>query len=175
MTIFDWVLDTALILLVILQMRATRFDFRAVALPLALAGIVGAFYLRAFPTAGGGLMLVLALTVTGAALGTASGLTTRVWRDADRHVLVQASASAAALWLVGMVGRAGFQFWADGPGSRQIGELSVQWHIASAAPWIAGLVLMALAQVVARVIVLLVRARTGLGSPALAPARAAAR
>jgi hypothetical protein len=92
--------------------------FRAVALPLLVAGIVGAFYLRGFPTGGGSLTLVLALAVTGAVLGTASGLTSRVW-DANRHVLVQASASAAALWLVGMVGRACFQFWADGPGSRQ--------------------------------------------------------
>ena len=159
MTVFDYALDAALILLVVLQLRTGRFGFRAVGLPLVIAGIVGAMYLRSFPTGGGDVPLIATLTAVGAAIGIASGLTARVWRDSARGVLVKASILSAALWLVGMVGRAAFQLWADGSGQQEIGRLSMQWHLTGAAPWVDGLVLMALAQVVTRVVVLTVRAR----------------
>jgi hypothetical protein len=174
MTAFDYVLDIVLILLVALQLRPSRFGARAILLPLATVGTAAAVFLRSFPTTGGDLPLVIALTAVGAALGVASGLTTRVWRDASRGVLVQAGFAAAALWLVGMVGRAVFQFWADGAGQAEIGKLSMQWHISGAAPWVAALVLMALAEVIARIAVLSVRAaRARRAASAPAPTAAA--
>jgi len=164
MTVSDYALDAALILLVVLQLRPSRFGFRSVGLPLVIAGIVGVAYLRSFPTAGGDFPLIAALTLIGAAIGVASGLTSRVWRDGARGVLVRASILSAVLWLIGMAGRAAFQIWADGSGQSEIARLSMSWHITSAQPWIDALVLMALAQVVSRVVVLAVRAGRARGA-----------
>jgi len=159
MNFFDYSLDALLILLVLLQLRPTRFGARAILLPLALAGAVGVFYLRGFPTQGNDLTLILTLTLIGAAIGAASGAATRMWADAQRGILVQAGAVAAVLWILGMGSRALFQFWADGSGSDAVAAFSVQHGITGAEPWVTGLVLMALAQVIVRTIVLSARAR----------------
>ncbi|HEY5223644.1 MAG TPA: hypothetical protein VIJ18_11440 [Microbacteriaceae bacterium] len=158
MNLLDYVIDALLILLVVLQLRPTRFGARAILLPLILAAAVGAFYLRAIPTQGNDLALIVVLTLIGAALGLASGLATRVWRDDQRGVLVQAGLPAAALWILGMGARAVFQIWADGSGGDAIARFSMANEISGAATWVAALVLMALAQVVARVGTLLLRA-----------------
>lgn len=158
MNAFDYVLDILLVLLVVLQLRPTRFGIRAIALPLVIAGVVGAFYLRGFPLGGNDLALITALTVVGAVIGVASGATTRVWVDALRGLMVRASAAAAVLWIVGMGGRALFQFWADGSGGHAVATFSMNNQITGAAPWVTALVLMALAQVVARTVVLCIRA-----------------
>jgi len=158
MNFFDYLLDALLILLVVLQLRPRRFGVRAIALPLVLAGVVAAFYLRGFPTEGNDATLIAVLTLVGAAIGAASGATTRIWHDAKRGILVRAGAAAAALWILGMAGRAFFQYWADGSGSEAIATFSMHNQITGAEPWVTGLVLMALAQVIVRTVVLCVRA-----------------
>lgn len=157
MSAFDYLLDAVLILLVVLQLRGQRFGLRTVLLPLAVAGVVGASYLRGLPTAGNDLAFIAMLTAVGAALGLASGFTTRVWHD-GRAVMVRASVASAVIWVVGMAGRAAFQIWVNGAGSHAVGEFSYHHDLTNAATWVDALVLMALAQVVVRVAVIAGRA-----------------
>lgn len=157
MTPFDYLLDAVLILLVVLQLRPTRFGPRTILLPLVIAGVVGGSYLRGIPTQGNDLGLIAVLTGVGVVLGIASGLTTRVWHD-GRTVMLRAGFASAAIWVIGMAGRAVFQIWVDGSGATQVAKFSYHHDITSSDAWVAALVLMALGQVVARVAVISTRA-----------------
>jgi len=157
MSVFDYVLDAVLILLVVLQLRGNRFGPRTVLLPLLVAGVVGGSYLRGLPTGGDDLAFIAVLTAAGALLGLASGVTTRVWHD-GRAVMVRAGVASAAIWVIGMAGRAVFQIWVNGSGATAVAQFSYHHSITSSAAWVDALVLMALAQVVVRVAVISGRA-----------------
>jgi hypothetical protein len=170
MTITDYVVDSLLVLIVFRQIRESRLDLRAVLLPLGIAAWVGTSYLHTIPTGGNDLLLIAGLTGVGAALGTWSGLATRVRTDGGRHALIKAGAVAAGLWVIGMGFRFGFAVWAAHGGADELGRFSVQHSITSADAWTAALVLMALAEVISRTAVLVVRARragAGQQQPAL--------
>ncbi|MDQ0906839.1 hypothetical protein QFZ22_002824 [Streptomyces canus] len=107
MTISDWLIDVALLLVVLRQLREERLTLRTVLLPLALITWAGIAYLHDIPTAGNDLVLIGAFAGTGVALGLAAGSITRV-RYADGHIRVKAALGAAALWVVGMGFRLGF-------------------------------------------------------------------
>jgi hypothetical protein len=159
MSVSDYLLDSILILLVVRQLRTSRYDRRAWLLPLVIVAVVGKSYLHGVPTDGNNLLLVAGLTVAGVLLGSFSALATRVWSDGGRYALVKAGAVSAALWVLGMGGRMAFAIWASSDGgATSIGRFSLQHGLDPNHVWTAALVLMALGEVISRVGILALRA-----------------
>jgi hypothetical protein len=174
MTTIDYLINFALIALVILQIRGSRNDLRTAIRPLILVGAAAVYYLRGIPTAGNDLLLDGVLVGVGLALGIACGATTRVWRASDGFSYAKAGVAAAVLWVVGLGARLGFEeFWSHG-GTKAIVNFSIAHDITSQDAWVAALVLMALAEVVSRLVTIRIRAaRTRNTGEALRPARPA--
>ena len=158
MTTTDWILDLALILVVLRQIRERRIDAIFLIVPLALTGYVAHMYLSPIPTAGNDLLLIGAFAALGTVLGVAGGVTTRV-RVAQGHVFVRAGFAAASLWVVGMGGRLAFVFWTEHGGTRTLGRFSEQHRITSGQAWASALILMVVAEVVTRIATILIRAQ----------------
>ena len=97
MTFIDYLVDSVLILIVVRQVVESRFDKRAIILPLAIVAVVAHSYLHAIPTGGNDLLLIAGLAGVGVLLGTLSGLVTRVRADGGRYALVQAGWASAGL------------------------------------------------------------------------------
>jgi hypothetical protein len=97
LTFIDYLIDSALILIVVRQVVESRFDKRAVILPLAIVAVVAYSYLHAIPTGGNDLLLIAGLAGVGVLLGTLCGLVTRVRADGGRYALVQAGWASAGL------------------------------------------------------------------------------
>ncbi len=163
MTFIDWVVDTALILIVVRQLRVSRFDRRAVVLPLAICAFVANHYVHAVPSAGNDVALMAGLTAVGLTFGSLSAAATRVWSDGGRYALVQAGRAAAAVWVLGMGSRMAFAVWASHGGWPTIARFSAQHHISPDA-WTAALVFMALAEVMSRIAILAARSRRAVAS-----------
>lgn len=158
MTTTDYLIAAVLVLLVIPQIRGMRIDLRSLLLPLAAVVGVAFYYLKAIPTGGHDVALDLATGAIGLALGILCGLSTKVFRDGDGHLVSKAGVAAAVLWIVGMVARTGFAYEADHGGAHAITTFSINNHITSADAWTAALVLMAVVQVLARMVVIRVKA-----------------
>jgi hypothetical protein len=159
MNLTDYVVDIALMLVVLLQIRESRMGLRFVLLPLVLVGVAAHSYMHTIPTAGNDLLLTVVLGAVGLVFGLGSGLATRVRTDGGAHALARAGVVAAGLWLLGMGFRMGFQLYSSHGGQDAIARFSVTHHITSAAAWTAALVIMALAEVVTRTAVLAIRDR----------------
>ena len=169
MTTTDYLISAALVLLVIPQMMGRRVDLRSLLLPLVAVGAAAAYYLKSVPTVGHDLALDLALGALGMALGVLCGLTTRLFRDGEGVVIAKAGLVAGLLWIVGMASRTAFVYEADHGGAHAVDTFSRNNQITGSAAWTAALVMMALAEVVARMATVRIRAYT------LSPARASAR
>ncbi|MET9534101.1 MULTISPECIES: hypothetical protein [unclassified Streptomyces] len=179
MTLTDWIIDIALLLIVFRQLKEERLTARTVLLPLGIIAWTGFNYLDAFPTAGNDLPLIAGFAGVGIVFGLVSGLLTRV-RYAEGHVRIRATASAAALWVICMGFRLGFAIWSSHPsGQTHLAHFSVAHDITSGQAWVVALVLMAFGEVVVRIGTIV--ARGGLlmarnshadnaGSPSVAPA-----
>jgi hypothetical protein len=163
MSLTDYILDTVLVLLVLRQIKTSRYDRRAVLLPLAIVAVVGHSYLHSIPTAGNDLVLIVGLTTVGVVLGSLSGLTTRVWSDGGRYALVKAGPAAASLWVLGMGSRFAFIWYSSHLGSDAVTRFSIHHDITGSAAWTAALVLMALGEVLSRTGILVLRSRQALG------------
>lgn len=174
MTITDYLINFALIALVILQIRGSRCDLRTAVRPLILVGAAAVYYLRGIPTGGNDLVLDGVLVGVGLVLGIACGATTRVWRASDGFSYAKAGVAAAVLWVAGLGARLAFEeFWSHG-GTKAIVNFSIAHDITSQDAWIAALVLMALAEVVFRLVTIRIRAaRTHETGQALRPAPSA--
>jgi hypothetical protein len=160
MTFSDYALDIALLLLVLRQVREGRLDRRTVLLPLVLSGWAASRYLKAVPTAGHDLPLVVGFAAVGVALGVVGGLTTRVRTDGGQHALIKAGVVAATLWVASMGFRFGFEVWASSSaGGASLTRFSVAHDITSAAAWSDALILMALCEVAFRIGLLSLRGR----------------
>ncbi|MDH6135333.1 hypothetical protein P3T37_004748 [Kitasatospora sp. MAA4] len=153
----DYIISAVLVLLVIPQIRGTKLTFRNLVIPLALVAAAAAYYLKGVPTTGNDVKLDVVTVVLGAAIGIGCAVTTRLQR-ADGGVVAKAGLLAAALWIVGMLSRTGFVYAVNHGYAKQIADFSRTELITGAEAWTAALVLMALAQVVARQLVLRVRA-----------------
>jgi hypothetical protein len=161
MTLTDYLINIALIALVILQIRGSRLDLKSAIRPVILVAAAAVYYLRAFPTAGNDVILYAVLGGIGLVLGVGCAATTRVWRASDGNGYAKAGVIAAALWIIGIGSRLGFEeYWSYG-GTHAIVNFSIAHDITSQNAWIAGLILMALAEVIARLVVIRIRgART---------------
>jgi hypothetical protein len=152
MSRIDYAIDISLILIVVLQMRPRAQTWRAMSRPLLLVAAAGVHYLRAVHLGGNDIALIGMLTLVGVILGAASGLATRLWRDKDGAVIAQAGPLAALLWVICMGFRFAFALYAGtNAGGERIAHFSVHHDITSAHVWTTALVLMAFAEVLARV------------------------
>jgi hypothetical protein len=167
MTIFDYLLNVALIALVVLQLRGRRLDRRALVLPLVLVAWAASHYLHGIPTTGNDPVLVTLGVLTGLTLGTASALLTRVVPGKDGVPVARASFVAALLWVLGIGARLGFSLYVQHGGAESVARFSAVHHLTQAG-WVTGMVLMAFAEVTSRTVLLWTRSRTAVGHrPAL--------
>jgi hypothetical protein len=172
MTTTDYLINIALVALVILQIKGSRLDLRTALRPVICVAAAALYYLRGIPTAGNDLLLDAVLGGLGLVLGVACAATTRVWRANNGFSYAKAGGIAAALWVIGIGSRLAFEeFWTHG-GTRAIVNFSVAHDITGQNAWVAALVLMALAEVISRLVVIRVRgARTRATGEALPASR----
>ena len=149
MTFTDWLIDLALVAVVVLQLRGRRLTTKTLLLPVALVCWAGARYLRDVPTAGNDLVLIVTAALIGLALGVGAGVLTRVYRGAGGEVMARATIAAAALWVLGVGFRLAFQLYATHGGGRSIGRFSMS-HGIDLTAWTSAILLMAFAEVLAR-------------------------
>jgi len=150
MSIYDYLLNGALVALVIFQIRGRRVTVRNLAMPLVIVAAAAITYLHGLPTAGNDLVLALAGAAIGLLLGTGCGLATAVYRRADGALVAKAGVLAAALWVAGVGARMAFAIYATHGGGQAIGRFSMAHNITTGQAWIACLLLMALVEVVSR-------------------------
>jgi hypothetical protein len=161
MSLTDYLINILLIGLVILQIRGSRLDLRTAIRPVILVAVAAVYYLRAFPTAGNDVILYAVLGGIGLVLGVGCAATTRVWRASDGHGYAKAGVIAAALWIIGIGSRFAFEEYSSHGGAHAIANFSIAHDITSESAWVAALILMALAEVISRLIVIRIRgART---------------
>jgi hypothetical protein len=158
MTITEYLLNAALVLVVVRQVRGKRLVGSAIYVPLAICAYVAFQYLRTIPTSGNDLVLVVLGAGAGLLLGTLCGLATRVYPDRDGVPFARATGVAALLWIAGVGSRIAFSLYAQHGGGAAIAHFSVA-HALSPDAWVAGFVLMAILEAVSRTVVLLARAR----------------
>jgi hypothetical protein len=154
-----YLINAILVLLVLRQIRENRLDLANLVLPVLLVAAAAAYYLRSVPAGGHDVLLDVTLAATGAVLGVLCALTTHLRRGADGTAISRAGLAAAVLWVVGIGARMAFAYSSDHGAGPAITRFSVAHQITGAGAWVAALVIMALAEVVARLGVLRLRAR----------------
>ncbi|HEV2362500.1 MAG TPA: hypothetical protein VGS21_12425 [Acidimicrobiales bacterium] len=159
MTLFEYLLNFALIGLVFLQVRGRKLTVRNMLLPVVITAVVVKSLLGPIPTAGNDLVLVVGLATLGAIFGSLAALKTSLHSDGAGGVIAKAGLAAAALWVVGIGSRVGFSLFVQHGGAASVARFSAANHITSAHAWGAGFVLMAILEVVSRTGVLYLRAR----------------
>lgn len=160
MTFTDYLIDITLIAIVLFQVRGRRLTTRSLLLPVGIVTYVAFTYLKAVPTAGNDLVLVIGCAAVGALLGGLAGHFTSVTADAEGIPVAKAGLVAAGLWILGTGGRLAFQVYATHGGGGAIERFSVTNHITSIEAWAAALILMALCEAVVRTGILTFRAST---------------
>ena len=175
MTTMDYVMNSGFILLVLVQARERQLTRRALVVPLVAVFFVGQQYLHSIPTAGNDLVLIGGLTVAGLSLGTMCGFATHVRVGEDGIALARVGWVAGVLLVAGISSRMVFAFALSHGFEPTVASFSIA-HQISAVAWPVALVLMAVCEVVARLLTVEVRGRlaTGRGTGALGTATAAA-
>jgi hypothetical protein len=157
MTTTDYLIDSVLVLLVLLQIREQRLTTRLLIRPLIIVGIAVASYLNGFPTAGNDLVLVAVFALIGGLIGVASGRTVLMRRDADGGILARSGWASAFFWVLGMGSRFAFVYWISHSGASSIAHFSAQHSISSGEAWTVGLLAMAVFEVCGRSLVMAAR------------------
>jgi hypothetical protein len=170
MTTTDYLIDSALILLVLLQIKERPLTTRQLVRPLVVLGIAVASYLHGVPTAGNDLVLAGILVMLGGAIGVASGKTVIMRRGGAGEALVRSGWLSGFFWVLGMGSRMAFLVWISHGGSTTIAHFSAQHSITSAEAWTVALLGMAAGEVLGRTAVLALRSRATPVRPALVEA-----
>jgi len=131
-----YIVNTILVLLVVRQIRGSRLDLLNLVLPVVLVIGAAAYYLRDVPSAGNDIVLDIALTATGAALGVLCALATHVRRDANGVAFAWAGVLAAILWVVGIGCRMIFAFASDHGAGPAITRFSITHRRAGRHAWV---------------------------------------
>lgn len=160
-TTIGYLLSLALVVFIFTQIKERPFRRFDLIRPLVIVAFVAILFLRSFPTQGNDLPFIIISTVVGAISGTACGLTTKM-RVKESVVLTSVGIAAIFFWCIGVVARSVFSFSVEHGGRAAIGRFSAQHHITDNG-WVTALVLMALAEVVARTITLTTRAKKETG------------
>ena len=165
-----YLINAPLVLLVVRQIREHQLDLRALAVPVLAVAAAAVMFLHAVPVGGSDIALDLACLSAGAAMGAIGGLATRLRAGADGLPLGRAGALAAGMWIAGVGARMAFYFAATHGAGPAIARFSIAHHITGSTAWIAALVMMALADVLTRLVVVFLRGRrlTATDTPAIA-------
>jgi hypothetical protein len=153
MTTTDYLLDSALVLIVLLQIKERRLTNRELLRPIVILAIAVASYLHGIPTAGNDLLLIGAVALLGSSIGVASGFATMMCRATDGQVLFRSGWIAGFFWVLGMGSRFAFAVWASHGGIHSIASFSAQ-HSITAAAWTPALLAMAVCEVLGRTAIL---------------------
>lgn len=164
-----YVVNAILVLMVVRQVREHQLDLRALAVPVLAVGAAAVLFLHTVPAGGSDVALELLCASAGAAMGAVGGLATHLRLGADRRPLGRAGALAASMWVGGVGARLAFAVAASNGAGPAIARFSVAHHITGSAAWVAALVMMALADVLTRLVVVYLRGRRLAARPA-APA-----
>ena len=154
-----YLINASLILLVIRQIREHPLDARSLMAPVLAVGCAAVMFLHSVPAGGSDLVLEAACVAAGAAMGAIGGLATRLRLGADGRPLGRAGVLAASMWIGGVGARLAFAIAAGNGAGPAIARFSVAHHITGSAAWVAALVLMALADVLTRLVVIYLRGR----------------
>jgi hypothetical protein len=165
-TITMYVINAILVLLVIRQIREHPLDLRSLAGPVLAVGTVAVLFLRSVPSGGNDVLLETACVAAGAAMGALAGLTTHLRRGDDGRALARAGWLAAGLWITAVGARMAFAIAASNGAGPAIARFSIAHQITSQDAWVAALIMMALADVLTRLIVIYVRGRRLASAPA---------
>jgi hypothetical protein len=165
----DYLINAALVLLVLRQIRETRLSWQILVLPVLIVAGAAAYYLRSVPLSGNDIALYLTLGAIGATLGGLCALATHLRRDANGAVLSRAGWIAAILWVLGVGARMGFAYASTHGAGPAIERFSIAHSITSTDAYVAALFLMAISEVVVRLTVLALRARRTCAAAASAP------
>jgi hypothetical protein len=149
MTITEYLLNIALVGLVVLQIRGHRVTAARLLVPVVMTFWFVSQILHTIPTAGNDMVLEISLALVGAFLGVAAGFATSIRRLGD-GAFAKAGALAAVLWIVGIGARVAFSLWVTHGGQPTITRFSVDHHITSGHAWAAAFVLMAMVEVTSR-------------------------
>ncbi len=166
MNINMYLINAILVLMVIRQIREHQLDLRALAVPVLAVGAAAVFFLHSVPGGGNDIALELLCVSAGAAMGAVGGLATRLRLSSDGRPLGRAGWLAASTWVAGVGARMAFAFTATHGAGPAIGRFSIAHHITGSDAWVAALVMMALADVLTRLVVVYLRGRRLAAGPA---------
>jgi hypothetical protein len=172
MNAMGYLINAALVLLVLRQIRETRLTLWILLLPLGMVAGVAAYYLHSIPTAGNDVLLDVTLAGAGATLGALCALATRMRRGADGVARIKAGWLAALLWVAGLGARMAFAYAVEHGAGPAVARFSTSHHITSGNAWVAALVMMGLAEAGARLAVIWLRAHRLPAVPARATSAA---
>ena len=159
MTTTDYLIDSTLVLLVLLQIKERPLTARQLLRPVIILGIAVSSYLHGIPTAGNDLVLAGVFILLGGAIGVASGQTVLMRRSEAGEPLIRSGWLSGFFWVLGMGSRMAFLVWISHGGSSTIASFSAAHSITSAEAWTVALLGMAAAEVLGRTVVLALRAR----------------
>jgi hypothetical protein len=157
MTPTDYILDSGLVLLVLLQLKERELTTRTLIRPFVILAVAVATYLHGIPTAGNDLVLVGALGSAGLLIGIASGVSVIMRTGARGEVLARAGWTSAGFWVLGMGSRFAFVVWTTHTGAAALAHFSGAHDITSAEAWTAALLAMAVFEVTGRSLVMAAR------------------
>jgi len=157
MNINMYVINAVLILMVIRQIREHPLDLRSLAVPVLAVGCAAVLFLHSVPVGGNDIALELACVLAGAVMGAVGGLATRLRLDDGGRPLGRAGALAASMWVGGVGARLAFAVAAGNGAGPAIARFSIAHQITGSAAWVAALVMMALADVLTRLVVIYLR------------------
>jgi hypothetical protein len=156
MSITDYLINAAFILLVVKQARERRLDRRALVIPLVMVFFVAQQFLHTIPTTGNDLVLIATLATAGVSLGLLSGFATHVRAGSEGFALARVGWLAGALLVAGISSRIVFAFVVTHGAEPAIRSFSIA-HQISAAAWPVALVSMAICEVTVRVVTVQLR------------------
>ena len=159
MTTTDYLLDSALVLLVLVQIKEQPLTTRTLVRPFIFIAVAATIYLHGIPTAGNDLVLVGAISALGATIGVASGLAVLMRRGSGGEILIRSRWLSGFFWVLGMGSRFAFAVWISHGGAATVGQFSAQHSITSAEAWTVALLAMAACEVAGRSLVMAARRR----------------
>jgi hypothetical protein len=159
MSTTDYLIDSALVLLVLIQIKERPLTSKALIRPMIILGIAAANYVHGIPTAGNDLVLVGALATLGLLIGIASGQTVQMRRGANGEILARARWLSGFFWVLGMGSRFAFLIWVNNGGAATVGQFSAQHSITGGEAWTVALLAMAAFEVCGRSLLLASRRR----------------
>jgi hypothetical protein len=154
-----YVINAILILMVVRQIREHPLDLRSLAIPVLAVGVAAVLFLHSVPLGGSDVALELACVLAGALMGAIGGFATHLRRGADGRPLGRAGVLAAGMWIGGVGARLAFAVAATNGAGPAIASFSVANHITGSKAWIAALIMMALADVLTRLVIIYLRGR----------------